>query len=224
MTTSQDVASSSTDQLSQSTQGAATSADTLSTSADVAASALDGVATSGTTGGATSTGGSFLNALFGSDPLTGFGNFAASLISRYLPILLRAGINKIISNHDGTNYVRKDNSWLDQMLGLGSDETARILKVGEAVIPDYINSASGNRSDTPFSGSVVNAPDTSMIKSNNNSSLVIDMGDLDVNGLDSASLRSELEYIKQESANKVYSTLNRYIKVGGYRNVRTRYN
>ena len=224
MTTSQDVASSSTDQLSQSTQGAATSADTLSTSADVAASALDGVATSGTTGGTTSTGGSFLNALFGSDPLTGFGNFAASLISRYLPILLRAGINKIISNHDGTNYVRKDNSWLDQMLGLGSDETARILKVGEAVIPDYINSASGNRSDTPFSGSIVNAPDTSMIKSNNNSSLVIDMGDLDVNGLDSASLRSELEYIKQESANKVYSTLNRYIKVGGYRNVRTRYN
>lgn len=224
MTTSQDVASSSTDQLSQSTQGAATSADTLSTSADVAASALDGVATSGTTGGTTSTGGSFLNALFGSDPLTGFGNFAASLISRYLPTLLRAGINKIISNHDGTNYVRKDNSWLDQMLGLGSDETARILKVGEAVIPDYINSASGNRSDTPFSGSIVNAPDTSMIKSNNNSSLVIDMGDLDVNGLDSASLRSELEYIKQESANKVYSTLNRYIKVGGYRNVKTRYN
>ena len=113
MTTSQDVAPSSTDQLSQSTQGAATSADTLSASADVAASALGGVAASGTTGGTTGTGGSLLNALFGSDPLTGFGNLAASLISRYLPTLLRAGINKIISNHDGTNYVRKDNSWLD---------------------------------------------------------------------------------------------------------------
>ena len=222
MSSAETSASTSTDTMGQSAQNAATSTDALSTSADVAASALGGVATGGT--GASGNGKNLLNFLFGSDPLAGFGNFAASLVSKYLPILLRAGINKIITNHDGTNYVRKDNSWLDQMLGLGSDETARILKVGEAVIPDYINSASGNRTDTPFSGSLINSPDTSMIKSNGNSSLTINMGDLDINGIDSALLRSELEHIKQESANKVYSTLNRYIKVGGYRNVKNRYN
>lgn len=50
------------------------------------------------------------------------------------------------------------------------------------------------------------------------------MGDLDISGIDTTELRNELANIKKESANQVYSTLYRYIKVGGYRNVRNRYN
>lgn len=70
----------------------------------------------------------------------------------------------------------------------------------------------------------VTAPNTSNVRTTNNSELNIDMGDLDISGIDTTELRNELANIKRESANQVYSTLYRYIKVGGYRNVRNRYN
>ena len=109
------------------------------------------------------------------------------------------------------------------MLGLGQDETARILKVGEAVIPDYANDAVQNM-DSSAIHPTVTAPNTSNVRTTNNSELNIDMGDLDISGIDTTELRNELANIKKESANQVYSTLYRYIKVGGYRNVRNRYN
>lgn len=194
-------------------------------SGEQAAGALSGVASaasaSGDGTGATTSGfGDVLDFLIGGDPKVFVQKFATKAITKYIPKLVKAGVSMIGKLHDGTDEVKKSNSWLDKMLGLGSDETARILKVGEAVIPDYANTALQNSNGIDRS---INVPNTNGIHNNNNS-LTIDMGDMDISGIDSADLRNELANIKKDAADQVYSTLYRYIKVGGYRNVKNRYN
>ena len=195
----------------------------LADSGEQAAGALSGVANAASGSSSGSGFGNLLTFLTGGDTDKFVQNFATKAISKYLPKLIKASIGMIGKLHDGTDEVKKSNSWLDKMLGLGQDETARILKVGEAVIPDYANDAVQNM-NSPVIRPTVTAPNTSNIKTTNNSELNIDMGDLDISGIDTTELRNELESIKKESANQVYSTLYRYIKVGGYRNVRNRYN
>lgn len=195
----------------------------VATSGEQAAGALSGVANAASGSSSGSGFGNLLTFLTGGDTDKFVQNFATKAISKYLPKLIKAGIGMIGKLHDGTDEVKKSNSWLDKRLGLGKDETARILKVGEAVIPDYANDAVQSMG-SPAIRPTVTAPNTSNIKTTNNSELNIDMGDLDISGIDTTELRNELEGIKKESANQVYSTLYRYIKVGGYRNVRNRYN
>lgn len=200
----------------------------VATSGEQAAGALSNVADSASTSGdgTGSSGSGFKNLLAlltGGDTDKFVKSFATNAIRKYLPKLIKAGVSMIGKLHDGTDEVKKSNSWLDKMLGLGQDETARILKVGEAVIPDYANDAVQNMDSSSIRPTVI-TPNTSNIKTTNNSELNIDMGDLDISGIDTTELRNELANIKRESANQVYSTLYRYIKVGGYRNVRNRYN
>lgn len=149
--------------------------------------------------------------------------FATKAITKYLPKLIKAGASMVGKLHDGTDEVKKKDSWLDRMLGLGQDETARILKVGEAVIPDYANDALNSASGVSPIRSIASTPDVSNVKTTNNSSISIDMGDMDFSGIDTTELRNELESIKKDSANQVYSTLYKYVKVGGYRNVKIRH-
>ena len=195
----------------------------LADSGEQAAGALSGVANAASGSSSGSGFGNLLTFLTGGDTDKFVQNFATKAISKYLPKLIKAGIGMIGKLHNGTDEVKKSNSWLDKMLGLGQDETARILKVGEAVIPDYANDAVQNMNTSAIRPPAT-PPNTSNIKTTNNSELNIDMGDLDISGIDTTELRNELESIKKESANQVYSTLYRYIKVGGYRNVRNRYN
>lgn len=195
----------------------------LADSGEQAAGALSGVANAASGSSSGSGFGNLLTFLTGGDTDKFVQNFATNAIRKYLPKLIKAGVSMIGKLHDGTDEVKKSNSWLDKMLGLGQDETARILKVGEAVIPDYANDAVQNMDGSSIHPTVT-IPNTSNIKTTNNSELNIDMGDLDISGIDTTELRNELANIKRESANQVYSTLYRYIKVGGYRNVRSRYN
>lgn len=195
----------------------------LADSGEQAAGALSGVANAASGSSSGSGFGNLLTFLTSGDTDKFVQNFATNAIRKYLPKLIKAGVSMIGKLHDGTDDVKKSNSWLDKMLGLGQDETARILKVGEAVIPDYANDAIHNI-DSSSIRPTVTTPNTSNIKTTNNSELNIDMGDLDISGIDTTELRNELANIKKESANQVYSTLYRYIKVGGYRNVRNRYN
>ena len=113
----------------------------LADSGEQAAGALSGVANAASGSSSGSGFGNLLTFLTGGDTDKFVQNFATKAISKYLPKLIKAGIGMIGKLHDGTDEVKKSNSWLDKMLGLGQDETARILKVGEAVIPDYANDA-----------------------------------------------------------------------------------
>lgn len=100
--------------------------------------------------------------------------------------------------HTGTNYVEKASSWLDDMLGLGADETAAILKKGEAVIPDY------NNPSNPSSGFSYGKMAESMSKSvgysnsNNDNSASISIGDIVIQGNADDSVVEKLDKVRKQ--------------------------
>ncbi len=124
----------------------------------------------------------------------------------------------LFSAHEGTNYVSKANSWLDDMLGLGENETARVLEVGEQVIPkgEEVNLT---QFDAPFNRDFVTGHPT-ISNSGNSSDVNIDMGDITANGIDINDLESFLNRKKSEIADYVYSSINKQVKIAGHRNVR----
>lgn len=124
----------------------------------------------------------------------------------------------LFSVHEGTNYVSKANSWLDDMLGLGENETARVLEVGEQVIPkgEEVNLT---QFDAPFNRDFVTGHPT-ISNSGNSGDVNIDMGDITANGIDINDLESFLNRKKSEIADYVYSSINKQVKIAGHRNVR----
>lgn len=124
----------------------------------------------------------------------------------------------LFSAHEGTNYVSKANSWLDDMLGLGENETARVLEVGEQVIPkgEEVNLT---QFDAPFNRDFVTGH-PSISNSGNSGDVNIDMGDITANGIDINDLESFLNRKKSEIADYVYSSINKQVKIAGHRNVR----
>lgn len=157
-----------------------------------------------------------------------------NLILPFLPggMLISAG--KALSSlfkkhHTGADYVKKQNPMLDKMLGLGSDETVSILKVGEAIVPTWANGANSSGSSNRFTGSPFGSAVDSAVKtarvntrtysSSNSSSINISMpiniqGDADASTVNS--LRKEADNI----VNKVLKTINNQTRIGGYRNIK----
>lgn len=138
-----------------------------------------------------------------------------------------AGLFK--KHHTGADYVKKQNPMLDKMLGLGSDETISILKVGEAVVPTWANGATSSGSNNKFTGSpfgsVVDSAveaarvNTRAYSSSNSSSINISMpiniqGDADTSTV--SSLRKEADNI----VNRVLRTINDQTRIGGYKNIK----
>lgn len=125
----------------------------------------------------------------------------------------------IPKNHNGTEYVKKANSWLDDMLGLGPDETASILKVGEAVIPDYANpfSSSGNsqsfKLDKPVGYSNSN--------STQDNSVNIKIGDIVIEGNADENTVALLKKEKESILQEIFKRINKHTFLSGYKNVRT---
>lgn len=157
-----------------------------------------------------------------------------NLILPFLPGGLLISAGKAISSlfkkhHTGADYVKKQNPMLDKMLGLGSDETVSILKVGEAIVPTWANGANSSGSSNRFTGSPFGSAVDSAVKtarvntrtysSSNSSSINISMpiniqGDADASTVNS--LRKEADNI----VNKVLRTINNQTRIGGYRNVK----
>lgn len=121
--------------------------------------------------------------------------------------------------HSGTDYVKKANSWLDDMLGLGPNETASILKVGEAVIPDYANpfSSSGNsqsfKLDKPVGYSNSN--------STQDNSVNIKIGDIVIEGNADENTVALLKKEKESILQEIFKRINKHTFLSGYKNVRT---
>lgn len=154
-------------------------------------------------------------------------NFAKMMIPGYG--LYRIGKALFGKHHTGADYVKKQNPMLDKMLGLGNDETVSILKVGEAVVPTWANSASSSASNSRFTGSPFGSAVDTAVKSaransrtyssSDNSTINISMpiniqGDADATTVNS--LRKEADNI----VNRVLKTINNQTRIGGYRNVK----
>ena len=127
--------------------------------------------------------------------------------------------NPLKMYHTGTDYVKKANSWLDDMLGLGPNETASILKVGEAVIPDYANpfSSSGN----PSSFKVDKPIGYSNSNSNQDNSVNIKIGDIVIEGNADENTVSMLKKERETILQELFKRINKHTFLSGYKNVRT---
>lgn len=131
------------------------------------------------------------------------------------------GVNKQQSvklYHNGTDYVKKANSWLDDMLGLGPNETAAILKVGEAVIPDYANpnaTSFGTQSFSVDKPKLVGAP-----ISNQDNSVTIKIGDIIIQGDADENTVAKLNRTKESIIQEMFKRINKHSMMNGYKNVR----
>lgn len=125
--------------------------------------------------------------------------------------------------HEGTNYVKKANTWLDDMLGLAPNETAAILKEGEAVIPDYNNPA--NPASNFSYGKMAESMSKSITYSNSNSddSASVVIGDIIIQGNADSTIVDKLDKVRKQIVDDVFKTMNKHTNMGGYRSVKHTY-
>lgn len=125
--------------------------------------------------------------------------------------------------HEGTNYVKKANTWLDDMLGLAPNETAAILKEGEAIIPDYNNPA--NPSSNFSYGKMAESMSKSAGYTNNSNdnSASVSIGDIVIQGNADNGVVEKLDKIRKQIVDDVFKTMNKHTNIGGYRSVKHAY-
>ena len=142
------------------------------------------------------------------------------------------GVGKFLGfHHSGSDYVKKEHPELDRMLGLKDDETVSVLKVGEAVVPTWANSASSSASNNRFTGSLFGSAVDSAVKSartamgNSNvsnttdSSINISMP-INIKGDADESTVRALRDATNDIVNSVLRTINTQTRMGGYRNIK----
>lgn len=156
------------------------------------------------------------------------GRLALSTVFPIFPIVEGiAGMFK--RHHTGADYVKKGNPLLDKMLGLGSDETVSVLKVGEAVVPTWANSASNSASNNRFTGSPFGSAVDSAVKSARASSKSLQSSGeqsinisipINIQGDADASTVKALKEIRKDIVNDVMKTINNQTRIGGYKNIK----
>lgn len=122
--------------------------------------------------------------------------------------------------HSGTDYVKPASSWLNKMLGLNEDETAAILKKGEAVIPDYANPF--NDDGKYNSNFAIASPSTIAPASNNDVeyNYKVEIGDIIIEGDADENTVKQLRKVKDEITDNVFKTINKLQNIGGYKNTK----
>lgn len=149
------------------------------------------------------------------------------------PAGLISGVKNIFKgifgrHHSGADYVKKQNPALDKILGLGSDETVSILKVGEAVVPTWANNASSSASNSNYTGAATQAvraaQQASRISSsvNNSNSSVVNTISIPINIQGNAD-ESTVKLLREESdkiAKMVFKQINKQTNMSGYKNIR----
>lgn len=132
-------------------------------------------------------------------------------------------INRVARYHSGTNYVKKANTWLNDMLGLKDNETAAILKEGEAVIPDYNNPSnpSSNFSYGKMAESISKSAGYAPV--NNSDSASVTIGDIVIQGNATDDTVAQLNKVRKQIVDDVFKTINKHTNMSGYRNVKHAY-
>lgn len=155
--------------------------------------------------------------------------FAATIPGLGLIPTVMNVVDMFKKHHSGADYVKKGNPILDKMLGLGSDETVSILKVGEAVVPTWANSASSSASGSRFTGSPFGSAVDSAVKSARASSKSLQSSGeqsinisipINIQGDADASTVKALKEIRKDIINDVMKTINNQTRIGGYKNIK----
>ena len=125
--------------------------------------------------------------------------------------------------HEGTNYVKKANTWLDDMLGLAPNETAAILKEGEAVIPDYNNPSNPSSSFSYGKMAESMSKSAGYTNNSNDNSATVSIGDIVIQGNATEDTIAQLNKVRKQIVDDVFKTINKHTNMSGYRNVRHAY-
>lgn len=161
------------------------------------------------------------------------GKTAVEAVKAVNPITIigRVGKKLLGKHHSGADYVKKQNPLLDKLLGLGNDETVSILKVGEAIVPKWANSASSSSSNTKYTGSSVSNAIATAVKSatamlrggttsnTTDSSISISMP-ITIQGDASEATVAAFKKATNDIVNTVLKTINNQTRLGGYRNIK----
>lgn len=130
------------------------------------------------------------------------------------------GANGAPKYHTGTDYVKPASSWLNKMLGLDQNETAAILKRGEAVIPDYANpfNQTGEiKSAIRTQGAPAGITNASSV---NDNSVTIKIGDIIIQGDADENTVAKLNKTKESIIQEMFKRINKHSMMNGYKNVR----
>ena len=155
--------------------------------------------------------------------------FAATIPGLGLIPTIMNVVDMFKKHHSGADYVKKGNPMLDKMLGLGSDETVSILKVGEAVVPTWANSASSSASGSRFTGSPFGSAVDSAVKSarastrasqNTGGSTVSISMPITINGDADASTVKALRKEADNIVKRTIKEINNQTRIGGYKNIK----
>lgn len=130
-----------------------------------------------------------------------------------------------LKSHTGESVVTPKSSPFDNALGLKSNETLRILKVGESVIPVEQNTnkirSDKQTLDKTTSNKVAKMSKSSRIISNtDSSSLNVIMGDINIEGNADQSTVKALEKERESIIRGVFDRMEKHNKQSGFRNMK----
>ena len=128
--------------------------------------------------------------------------------------------------HTGTEYVSKNSTddYYAKEFDLKPDEVIRILKVGEAVIPKNENlrriKESSNFEDNVINKTMKISKTSQTYSSNDNSNVVISIGDTIIQGSADENIIGKLNEYKKSIVSEVFSRINKHTNLSGFRSVK----
>lgn len=126
-------------------------------------------------------------------------------------------------SHSGEPYVKKVNTPWDEALGLSSNETLRILKVGERVIPSEQNLHRGSTSLLDGNASAVTSSMSravNNISSKEGESINLSIGDIVIEGNADKETVEALKKERESLIQGVFDRIQKHNKTSGFRNMK----
>lgn len=126
-------------------------------------------------------------------------------------------------SHSGEPFVEKIKTPWDEALGLSSNETLRILKVGERVIPAEQNIGNDKKLIERSTASKVSSmtSNTRNISNKNGSEdIIINMGDINIEGNATPDTVEALKKERESIIQGVFSRIEKHTKQSGFRNAK----
>lgn len=139
---------------------------------------------------------------------------------------LGGGSSYMTRYHTGTEYVSKNSTddYYAKEFDLKPDEVIRILKVGEAVIPKNENlrriKESSNFEDNVINKTMKISKTSQTYSSNDNSNVIISIGDTIVQGNADENIIGKLNEYKKSIVSEVFSRINKHTNLSGFRSVK----
>lgn len=131
--------------------------------------------------------------------------------------------NSTKKSHSGEPFVEKIKTPWDEALGLSANETLRILKVGERVIPAEQNIGNDKNLVERSTASKVSSmtSNTRNISNKNNSEdIIINMGDINIQGNATPDTVEALKKERESIIQGVFNRIEKHTKQSGFRNAK----